>query len=217
MSIMMSQTSPIVITSESPYIQSITSPLPYLQSWTSNISPVSPTSPTGPYPVSVTSPYLPLSPYSTYSPIMPLNDYFSLEPLGNYPQIALVHETVNNDPRTQQLMIKHFYYKVLDKWLLDGMSDILNYFIYKDGKVDLIKNLHDYKPSNINNDTDEVAQKKVDYIQQHIFSKYDMTNILVKFIKGSHTLWVNLPKNEYQLRPFIKEYLLKNIKSKIKA
>ena len=113
-------------------------------------------------------------------------------------------------------MVNHYYYKVLDKWLLDEINDILNYFTIKDGKVKMIKNLSEYKPTNISKDSDEIAEKKIDYIQQKLFSKHDMADILFRFVKETNTKWTDLPKNEYFLRQIVKSYFLKKIKSKLK-
>lgn len=167
--------------------------------------------------------YTSFSSFSTLSPLSPLSPLSQFSPLGPMSPITVnldyskplvsFYETV--DPYYVKQMTNHYYFKVLDKWLLDDLSDILNFFIYKDGKVQLIKSLDDYKLTNINLDNDEIANKKRDYIQDHVFTKYDMLDVLMKFTKDTHSKFVDLPKNEFFLKQAVKEYLIKDIKKKI--
>ena len=146
--------------------------------------------------------------FSELSPITVNLDYS--KPLISY------YETIDQSPQIIKTMVSHYYYKVLDNWLLNELSDVLNFFTFRDGRVDMIKDLSQYNSSNINTDTDEIAAKKVDFIQSEIFTKYDMMNILKKFVKEAGIKYVNLPKNEFQLRQAVKEYLIKELKGKIK-
>ena len=147
-----------------------------------------------------------LSPYS--SPLTLSFDY-------NKPLIG-VYETIDNNPNVRRKMIKYYYDMVRDQWLLDELNDILNYFSYDDGKVRLISSLSDYSPKNIAKDTDRIAERKVEFIENTILTKYDMAEILNKFTKNMHIKWVDIPKHEFMLRQAIREYLMKEINRKLR-
>jgi len=82
-----------------------------------------------------------------------------------------VYETIDTNPEVRMTMINYYFDLIRDKWLLDDLNDILNYFTYANGKVDMIHNMDQYKSSNINNDTDAIAEEKVKYITKKIYSQ----------------------------------------------
>lgn len=127
-----------------------------------------------------------------------------------------VYETIDTSPEVRKRLTKYYYDLVRDQWLMDELNDILNYYVYSDGNVRLIKSLSDYDPRNIAKDTDKIAEKKIEFIEETILTKYDLIDILVNFTKNMHIKWVDLPKHEYLLRQAIKEYLVKEIKRKLK-
>ncbi len=126
------------------------------------------------------------------------------------------YETIDNNLELRQRMLKYIYDLVRDKWLLDEINSILNYYTYSNGEVKLISNMSDYSKSNISKDTNEIAEKKVKYITKTILDKFAMEHILNKFTKYTNTKWVNLVKNEYYLMKFIKEYIVKKITKLLK-
>jgi hypothetical protein len=137
-----------------------------------------------------------------------INFDFSHPLIGTY-------ESIDNDPNLRNKMVDYFYDLVRDKWLLDELNDILNYFKYTNGEVKMITNMSEYSSKNITKDTDDIAEKKVKFITKNLFDKYSMTDVLTKFTKGTNTKWVELPKNEYFIMKFVKEYLLKKLKKMI--
>lgn len=126
------------------------------------------------------------------------------------------YETIDDNLSVRESMVNYYFDLIRDKWLLDEINDILNYFTYKDGKVNLINKLSDYSPNNIAKDTDKIAEEKVKYIEKHIMTKYDLTKLMSKFTKETGSKWVNLPKNEFFFRMAVKEHLLHKIKKMIK-
>lgn len=170
-----------------------------------------------------TSPYT--SPYvQTETPLVSsdvfFNPYFEQKQvIVNYdysrPLIS-TYETIDNDPNLRKKMLDYFYDLVRDKWLLDDINDILNYYKYNNGEVKMIPDLSDYSKTNIAKDTNEIAEKKVKFITKTLLDRYVMTDILTKFTKNTKTKWVDLPKNEYFLMKFTKEYLVKNIVKNLK-
>ena len=152
---------------------------------------------------------------STISPLSPFNLPLTVNLDYSKPLVS-VYDTIDNQPNVRKTMLNYYYDFIRDKWLLDELNDILNYFTYKDGKVELIKNLADYSPNNIAKDSDETAEKKVKFIEKNIFTKYDLLELLDKFTRETNTKWVNLPKNEFFLRQATKEYILKKIIRKLR-
>jgi len=130
--------------------------------------------------------------------------------------LVSAYETIDNNPEMRQRMINYFYDLIKDKWLLDEINDVLNYYTYKNGEVKMISSLDDYSKKNIANDTDEIAEKKVKYITKTILDKYAVEDALRTFTKKTNTKFVNLPKNEYYLMKFVKEYIVKKIMKLLK-
>jgi hypothetical protein len=144
-----------------------------------------------------------------------MNPLFTLNLEYTKPIIGM-YETIDNDPNVRLTMTNYYYDLIRDDWLLDELNDILNYFIYQNGKVEMIKKIDEYKSSNISNDTDKIAEEKVKYLTKNLFNRYNLIEALTQFTKETQTKWVNLPKNELYLRKFIRDYLMKEIRRKIK-
>jgi hypothetical protein len=152
---------------------------------------------------------------SPVSPLAPFNLPLTINFEYSKP-IVSIYDTIDTQPSVRKTMLDYYYDKTRDEWLMDDINDILNYFTYRDGKVDFIKSPSEYNPSNIAKDTDQIAEKKVEFIEKLILTKYDLASILEKFIKETRTKWVNLPKNEYYLKQAIREYLLRQINKTLK-
>lgn len=126
------------------------------------------------------------------------------------------YESLNWKPEIHERLAKHYYYKTLDKWLMEDITDVLNYFVVRDGKVSMISNLSDYKSTNIDKDTDKTAKLKADYIGEHVLSTRKMKKILTKFVHETEINWIDIPRNEYSLRRAVEHELIKLIRKKIK-
>lgn len=146
---------------------------------------------------------------STESPYIP-----SITFIQEQPYMA-VYENLDANPEVHADMARYFYYKTLDKWLYDDLIDILNYFVVTGGKVELIKNMNDYKSDIVNKDTQENIEAKISFIEKYLFSKDNMMKILKKFVRETSTHWYQLTKNEYYVRQVVKHYLKNKIKKAI--
>lgn len=125
--------------------------------------------------------------------------------------LALIND-VCDTPVIKETVTKIFYYKLLDKWLYDNddAGYILGYLKVIDGKVELIKDIDkkdDYKAN-----TQDIVDKKVDYIEDKIIKIDDILAILKKFVEGTHISWCELPKNSF----FVKEAIEKTLERKLK-
>ena len=172
---------------------------------------------------SIMTPDSPVLVTSTVSPgwVSVSNDTFIRSPVVSSinltyskPQIG-TFESFNFKPEVHKRLTKYFYYRLLDKWLFEDITDVLNYLVVKGDKVSVINSLSEYKPSNIKKDTDDTVKMKSDFIQNNVFSKRDMLNFLTKFVYKTETNWVDLPKNEAWLYEILERDLIKKIKKMI--
>lgn len=121
---------------------------------------------------------------------------------------------LNNDKDLQKKVTKYYYYKTLDKWLKKqtDMLDILNYFKINNGNVELIKNTKDYDSKNIEKDTQQDIDKKVDYIEKNILTREAVYDIIKKYVKETTTNWFDLyDKSTFFIKELIKRYLQSKI------
>ena len=153
---------------------------------------------------------------SSISPLYPLTKPITLSFEYSKPLIG-VYETIDTNPEVRSKMVSYYYDLIRDKWLLDELNDVLNYFIHRDGKISMIKSASDYNPANIAKDTDKIAEEKVEYIEKNLFSKKNLAKFISKFTRETDTKWVDLPKNEFLLRTALKEYLLRLIRKELKG
>lgn len=124
------------------------------------------------------------------------------------------YEDLNADRRVHKKMIKYFFYKTLDKWLYDELSEILNYFVIKGDRVELISNLSQFN-SATGHDSQASADKKVKYIENNVISPKFMSKILYKYVQETGTHWYDLTKNEFFIRQVLKRALSKRIRKAI--
>jgi len=158
-----------------------------------------------------------VSPLSVMSPIFPISNGPLTLSLEYSKPIIGVYETIDTNPEVRKKMLNYYYDLIRDDWLLDELNDVLNYFTYKDGKVSMISNISEYNSNNIMKDTDSIAEKKVEYVAKNIFSKYSLMEVLNKFTKETDSKYVDLPKNNFFLKKVVEQYIIKEIKKKLKS
>lgn len=140
-------------------------------------------------------------------------------PVVTYP----IHPSLdlNNDKDLQKKVTKYYYYKTLDKWLKKqtDMLDILNYLmVNNNGNVELIKNMNDYNPKNIEKDSQQDIDKKVDYIEKNILFRETVYDIIKKYVKETRTNWYDLyDKSTFFIKELIKKFLQTKITNSIQS
>lgn len=160
---------------------------------------------------------------SSFSPLLVTSTEEDRIPYSPYPYITSVNldytkpsvgvfENLNADPRIRKRIVKFFYYKILDNWLMDDLVDILNFFTIKDGKVDLIDNISQYEPLGSYNESEEIKEKKIDFIEDFFLTKSFVSRVLDEYVNNTKTNWYELPKNSY----FIKDIIAKKLTNRIK-
>lgn len=123
------------------------------------------------------------------------------------------YENLNADPRIQKRIAKNLYYKVLDNWLYDDLSDILNYFRVRDGRVELINTQAEYDPLSVEKEPIEQTEKKIDFIEKFFFTREMMRKLLQRYIRETGINWIDLPKHTYFIKQLVKDKIMRNTRT----
>ena len=127
-----------------------------------------------------------------------------------------LYSDLNSDHNVQQKIVKYIQMKALDKWLLEDLIDILNYFkIDSNGRVDVIDSFDQYNPSTIQKETLDQLEKKIDFIERFFLTKSVVNRVLNRIVRESSLQWVKIPKNTFIVRQAIEDKMMKLIKSAI--
>lgn len=124
------------------------------------------------------------------------------------------YENLNADPKVHNQLVNYFRYKTLDKWLFGDLKHLLGYLKYSGGKVVPIDKLDDYTSKL--NDTNEIINAKINYIEKNILTKILTFKILKRFVYSTNTNWYDLAKNEEYVQQAIDIGLKKHLKQLIK-
>lgn len=117
---------------------------------------------------------------------------------------------LNTDPKIHNKVAKYFYYKILDKWLLGSLKDLLGYVTIKGGKARLTR-----KKSS--KDSQKVIEKKIKFLEDNVFTFRDVLNILRRVVDEDNVKWVDLYKKTYSLKKVFRTELANLFESKIKG
>ena len=121
---------------------------------------------------------------------------------------TISYQKASTDPEITGNYVKHYYYKTVDKWLLDDISSLLNFFTVSGDRVNLIKSMKDYNSSNSDKFTSADAHNVVNHISKNYFSKDNMANLLHKLMKRNIGLnWSDLPRHESTIKKLVKKYI----------
>ena len=96
---------------------------------------------------------------------------------------------VNNDPELIRRITKYFFEKTMNAWMYSDFEDLLTYLMVKNGKVSVVSNKKELE--NNKRDTDmKSIEMKVNFITNHVMTKYDMKSFLKKYaLKSGLDLW----------------------------
>ena len=121
-----------------------------------------------------------------------LNDNYKIK--GNYSHL-------NNDEKFQKDVIKYFKHEILDNWIYDELSSLLNYYKVVDGKVSLVDSLQ-----NLNDTTNNIqlSKLKIEYFKEHFLNKKIIKHVIKQFIKDKKINWYDLKQyNKKLARKFL--------------
>ena len=117
---------------------------------------------------------------------------------------------VNNDPELIRRITKYFFEKTMNAWMYSDFEDLLTYLMVKNGKVSVVSNKKELE--NNKRDTDmKSIEMKVNFITNHVMTKYDMKSFLKKYaLKSGLDLW-KLKEN----KSYVKKSIYKKIKNRL--
>lgn len=128
------------------------------------------------------------------------------------------YENLNYNTNIQKRVINYFYYKTLEKWLYDdsNMTQLLNFFKIDKDKVTLVNSMADYEKSKNKMLSESEKRIIVDFIGKYLLTKSKMGDFIYKFIKKSGIPWINLYRNQSQIKRFIGRKLFRKLSKSFK-
>jgi len=135
-----------------------------------------------------------------------------VKPFGITSDVPLVkarqYFNPNDDPQLRETVIKHFYRKLREVWLESSFVKLLRYIKVQNGTpmpVDSIKE--------IENNTDRSHDaRKIQYVLESIFSKYDMEVLLDKVVMEYMLNWYDLKSKHNDI---VKQEVYRKIKHRL--
>jgi Asp-tRNA(Asn)/Glu-tRNA(Gln) amidotransferase B subunit len=154
--------------------------------------------------------YVVESPYKLLSTTPP--NVASLNLSYSKPTLS-IYSDLNADPDVQHRIVKFVQMKTLDHWLYRDLAPLLGYFkVDSSGKVSVITKKEDYNPKSIKDDSDEIIEKKIDFIEENLLTRKTVKKILDRYVSDTNGEWVKIPKRPEVIKILIGEKLKKMIK-----
>ena len=117
---------------------------------------------------------------------------------------------VNNDPDLIKSVTKYFYEKTMNTWLYSDFEEVLDYLKIKGDKISVVKNKKELE-NNTKDKSMKDIEKKIEFITNHVMTKYDMKSFLKKYaLKSGLDLW-KLKEN----KKYVKKSIMKKLISKL--
>lgn len=134
-----------------------------------------------------------------------LSPFVTTDPLVKNRLISGFYPDLNKDKQVRDTVTKHFYNKLINKWLLHDKT-LRNLLSYVNNNADgLIKSM-----SNIsmpNNDSNDVAIRKISFLQDKIIDKKFIKHILRNMVEKHNINWYHLHKHKDRVKEKIFKYL----------
>jgi hypothetical protein len=122
---------------------------------------------------------------------------------------------MNDNYIAQKQMIDYMLKRALGKWLFKDLCHILKYLLVENNKVKFIPNLEYYYENKICNDSEDDANLKIDYIEDHHLGFDEMKELLKKIVDELNIKWYDLPRNENIIMNTVEKYLKNKLKKEI--
>jgi hypothetical protein len=124
---------------------------------------------------------------------------------------------LNKDKTILKTISKYFLYKILDKWLYQDFRSLLAFVKITDGKPSLIRSMNDYKPDQINSDSVENIERRIDYLGKILINRKVVKHVLKKIVNDNQIQWTQLNKHKSLIKKVFKKYLHSKLESAIKS
>ena len=121
------------------------------------------------------------------------------------------YQNLDNDKSVHKTVAKYIFYKLVDKWLYSDLRDLLAFVKIIDGKPQLIRNMNDFKPESISNESVEGIEKRIAYMEHILLSKKLVRHVLKKIVRDHNIHWYHLNKHS----ELVKKTFYKYLKSKL--
>jgi hypothetical protein len=114
----------------------------------------------------------------------------------------------NDDPQLHESVVHHFYKKLKTIWFETSFTKLLRFVKIENGTPSIVNNESEIKDSN------EHSQniKKVEYILEHVFTKYDMEALLQQVAYENMANWYDMKTKHNHI---VKEAVYKKIKHRL--
>ncbi len=123
-----------------------------------------------------------------------------------------LYSGLNNDKNIQKTVTKYYYYKIIDKWIYKDLFPILAFIDSQSNKIQLIKDIKDYDIEKLNKDSDDIIEKKVDYLENILLTKDMVKYVLQKICSKNNINWYDLNKYERKIKKIFYKYLRDKLK-----
>lgn len=114
----------------------------------------------------------------------------------------------NDDPELHKSVIQYFYKKLTDVWLTTSMEKLLRFIKVEGGNAFIVRDYNEYEK---NSDRGN-QEKKISYITERIFSKYDLEALLEQLSAEYLLNWYDM---KHTHSDFIKRSIYKKLKHRL--
>ena len=123
---------------------------------------------------------------------------------------------INDNYFAQKQVTERLHYRMLDKWLYDDeLAFVLKFLTINNGKVNVVKNMNEYKNNDIGKDSVSDVESKADYIEENILTLSAMRRLLIKIVQELGHKWYDLPHKEMLVVNVVGKYIKKKFKQQI--
>ena len=167
-----------------------------------------------------------LSPISPISPIsqIKITPYSTQITTTTYPSIYTqpyvayvdVDTGLNSSWIVQKDTTKYLWRRILDKYLYkEDMSNLLKYLKVSNRNVSYVSSQEEANTNKISEDTIEIVEDKIDFIEKNLLTLKDMKKLLTRIIDEAYYKWYDLPNNEKFVVKVVTKYLKDKLRDKI--
>jgi len=141
--------------------------------------------------------------------------FVSLNPLNPRLITTGFYQDLNKDKSVQKTLSKYYFYKIVDKWIYKELLPLLAFVDTSSEKPQLIKSLANFDVQKLAKDSDDLIEKKVNYMERFIITKDMVRHVLKKICQDNQINWYDLNKHEPKIKKVFYNYLLDKLKESI--
>ena len=153
-------------------------------------------------------------------PLLTTTSLGTIVPSTYYPLVASleIDDEHNENPLTQKQMTQYLRFRILDYWLYEEeMADILKFLKVSGSSVTLVRSEKEMNENDIEKDSEDIVDKKVDFLEKTFLDLDTMRKILARIVEMTGIRWYKLaskPEEKIVVNTVAK-YLRKALKEKM--